>query len=279
MVPRSLLVYVDDAASCAVRVRTAAELAAQWSAHLTGVAVADVMLVPEFVPTQTFEKQLELARQRNAALRERFEELTRGRELVTEWRATDTVTAGGTALDVLAAESRYADLAVVGQPDIRDVHASVPTDLPGQLALLSGRPVLAVPYAWREQPVGRRVLVAWDSGRESARAVADAIPLLASADAVRVLALTGSGHEAAHGEQPAADIAVLLARHGVNVEASHQSLGDMDVASALLSAASDYSADLMVMGAYGRARLREMILGGTTRSVLGSMTLPVLLSH
>ncbi|MDZ7810922.1 MAG: universal stress protein [Arhodomonas sp.] len=123
------------------------------------------------------------------------------------------------------------------------------------------------------------MLVAWDAGRESARAVGDALPLLKEADQVRVLALTGTSRDAAHGEQPAADISTHLARHGVKVEAAHQHLGDLDVASALLSAASDYGADMMVMGAYGRTRMREMMLGGATRGVLESMTLPVFLSH
>ncbi|MCS4504205.1 hypothetical protein KBTX_01239 [wastewater metagenome] len=276
---RTLLLFVDESAEFERRARLAAELAAKWDAHLVGLAVADVMLVPEFVPTQTLESQLELAGERNERLRQRFEQLVGGRQLVTEWRATDTVSAGGTVLDVLARHSRYADLAVVGQPDVSDVRSAVPRDLPGQLCLMSGRPVLATPYAWREQPIGRRILVAWDAGRESARAVSDALPLLKAADEVRVLALTGTSRDAAHGEQPAADIATHLARHGVNVEAAHQSLGDLDVASALLSAASDYGADMMVMGAYGRARMREMVLGGATRGVLESMTLPVFLSH
>ncbi|MDZ7810923.1 MAG: hypothetical protein U5L11_13640 [Arhodomonas sp.] len=143
MQPRTILLYVDESDEVERRARLAAELAARWDAHLVGLAVADIMLVPEFVPTQTLESQLQIAQERNDKLRQRFESLVGGRQLVTEWRATDTVNAGGTVLDVLARHSRYADFTVVGQPDSRDVRSAVPTDLPGQLSLLSGRPVLA----------------------------------------------------------------------------------------------------------------------------------------
>jgi nucleotide-binding universal stress UspA family protein len=156
----------------------------------------------------------------------------------------------------------------------------IPADLPGQAAVMAGRPVLALPYAWERRPIGRRVIIGWDGERESARAVSDALPLLRRADHVQVV-VVGSQHgpRDRHGDLPGADIAAHLARHGVPVEASSQGITEIPVADALLSAAADSDADLLVMGAYGRSRFREMVLGGTTRRILGEMTLPVLMAH
>jgi len=276
---RDLLVYVDDSSQCRARLDIARSLAVDHGARLTGLAVAELMMVPEYVPMQAIEEQRRTARERNERLRETFESATAGEGITTEWRATDSIDSGANVLDVVALHARYSDLAIVGQIDPDDVRALVPQDLPGQLALISGRPVLALPYAWRPQPVGRRVMIAWNAGRESARAVADAMPLLERAEAVRVVAFTKSGGVHGHGDVPGADIAAHLARHGVKVESEHSVVPDIRVGEAMLSAAADYGADLLVMGAYGRARMREMILGGTTREIMRNMTLPVLVSH
>src|SRR5437763_17215486 len=121
-----------------------------------------------------------------------------------------------------------------------------------------------------------RGLVCWDGSRNAARAVGDAMPFLRRSKTVEVLSI---------GEQPksreilGADIAQHLARHGVKVEVKDIVAADMDAANTILSHAADISADFMVMGGYGHSRLREFVLGGVTRSILKTMTLPTLLSH
>ncbi len=120
-------------------------------------------------------------------------------------------------------------------------------------------------------------MVCWDSSRPAARAVADAMPLLERAKRVEVAIVTsGSGK---YDEIEGVDMGQHLARHGLNVEVNRIARGNVDVADALLSHAADSSADFIVMGGYGHSRLREFVLGGVTRSIFRSMTVPALMSH
>jgi nucleotide-binding universal stress UspA family protein len=132
---------------------------------------------------------------------------------------------------------------------------------------------LVVPKDWAPGPLGERVLIAWDASREAARAVSDALPILERAASVLVVTPFG------HGEVPGADIAVHLARHGVEATVQSIEIEQMEVGEALLSVAADRARDLLVMGAYAHSRLRELVLGGATRTVLARMTLPVLMAH
>jgi nucleotide-binding universal stress UspA family protein len=191
----------------------------------------------------------------------------------SEWRASDT-----DALSVVALHARYADLVVIGQQK-PDSTGGVSREFERSLPAVAGRPVLVVPYAFERRPVGRQVLVAWNASREAARAVVDALPFLMRADQVHVVAFDPQVSARAHGEEPGADIALYLARHGVKVAVSRYDAQDMDTGNLLLSRAFDLSADLIVMGAWGHSRLREFVLGGVTRTLLESMTVPVLMSH
>jgi nucleotide-binding universal stress UspA family protein len=121
--------------------------------------------------------------------------------------------------------------------------------------------------------------VAWNAGREAARAVTDALPLLTRADAVHVVAFNPDKGGADHGDTPGADIGLYLARHGVKVSVAQQQNEELAVGEQILSRAADLSVDLIVMGAYGHSRVRELMLGGATRTLLDSMTVPVLMSH
>ena len=136
-------------------------------------------------------------------------------------------------------------------------------------------------YVGTFETVGRNVIIAWNNSRESARAVADALPLLTGAERVTILALNPKGGVEldGHGDVPGADIALHLARHDVNVDAAQLVTEDVSVADMLLSRAADEGADLLVISAYGHSRLGELVLGGVTRSILAHMTLPVLMSH
>ena len=141
----------------------------------------------------------------------------------------------------------------------------------------SGRPVLIVPYIQQAGLKLDRVLVCWDGSRTAARATADALPLLAKAETTEVITVTdGAGDQ---DEIPGFDIAKHLARHGIKVELKRIVRGDVDVPNIILSHAADTSADLIVMGGYGHSRLREFVLGGATRGLLQSMTVPTFMSH
>jgi nucleotide-binding universal stress UspA family protein len=166
---------------------------------------------------------------------------------------------------------------VVGQPNS---HAPQDNDaVTVTTVMTSGRPVLAIPFAGDFPTLGERVLVAWNASREAARAVNDALPLMAAAKQVTVLAINPQRGIGRQGDVPAADIALHLARHGVKAEAAHTVANDISDGEALLSYAADVGADLIVSGAYGHSRARELVFGGVTRTLIAEMTAPVLLSH
>jgi len=260
MAYKDLLVMVDDNPAARERVSHAVDLAERFDAHLTGLCVSSIS-APEMP-------------QRTAAARKLFEDAIGRRRISAEWRA-----ATGFPVDVAAVQGRYADLIVLGQLDPADAQAGVNSPPPEDIALSVGRPILVVPYVGRYSPVGRRVLVAWDASREATRAVNDAMPLLAAAATVTVLTIDPTIGRTGHGDVPGADIALHLARHGVKVQVEKTVSGGVGIGDVLLSRASDLEADLLVMGAYGHSRVRELVLGGATRTVLMSMTLPVFMSH
>jgi nucleotide-binding universal stress UspA family protein len=279
MAIKDILVHVDPLPRSAVRLEVATILARRCGAHLAGVYVQPPRAAPSYAPPelrQAFERLNAEAEQRAVSdAKTLFERQMAGTQLATEWRH-----AQGLVDDQVALHARYADLAVLGQP-ARDESDPPPLDETGidRIILATGRPVLIVPYAGRFDTVGTRILVAWDASREATRAIADALPLLAAADAVTVLSVNPRRGIHGHGDVPSADIALHLARHGVKVEAMRDIARDISVADVLLSRAADLSADLIVMGAYGHPRVLELALGGVTRSILKHMTVPVLMSH
>ena len=273
---KDLLVHVDNDPACSTRLDVAAALAARHEAHLTGLHALGWpppmgyyidALPPTFLEDEKRQRE-ELARQAEV----RFHERARRRGVHGEWR----VDPGG-IIDTMKLHARYADLTIVGQGiDLKDAPHDV-TYLPEELALGVGRPVLVVPRYGTFDTLGERVLIAWNGSREATRAVHDALPLLKRAKTVTVLSIDPE-HDSGD-RMPSADIALHLARHGVAAEGTSTPALDISVGDLLLSQAADLTADLIVMGAYGHSRLREIVLGGATRHILQHMTVPVLMSH
>jgi len=262
------------------RLELAFSLAARFDAHLVGLFATNVVRIPGFALAQAGDAIREAQeRFRSEAIRGATEAFraaaARHPGVKTEWRSS-----ADEALDALRISARYADLVIVGQRD-RDSEGEtgVAPGFVDELVLSAGRPVLIVPYAGRFPSVGKHVLVAWNASSEAARAVTDGLPLLSGASSVHVMAFNPETNRVEHGESPGADIALFLARHGVKVTASRQGRADNDVGEQILSRAADLSADLIVMGAYGHSRLRELVMGGVTRTLLDSMTVPVLMSR
>jgi nucleotide-binding universal stress UspA family protein len=171
--------------------------------------------------------------------------------------------------------ARCFDLAIVGQPE--PGKTAQETSIVEAALFESGRPVLVVPYI-QQQPIKLdRVLVCWDGSRNAARAIADALPFLSRATAVDVVVVEGEPGKL--NEIAGADIAHHLARHGLNVDVKRLVVRDVSVANTILSLAADVGADMIVMGGYGHSRLREFVLGGATRDILSTMTVPTLMSH
>jgi nucleotide-binding universal stress UspA family protein len=177
-------------------------------------------------------------------------------------------------------QAMCADALVLGQPDTQDAKAAgVPPDFVPSVLLASGKPALVLPYAGDFTRVGENVLVAWKYSRESARAVASALPLLRGARQVHVTLSNGNDAQALMKPQGGLEIMGWLSAHGVQAQLHHRLVADDAPGESLLSMAFDVDADLLVMGCYGHSRAREWALGGASRTVLGSMTLPVWMAH
>jgi nucleotide-binding universal stress UspA family protein len=277
---RDMLVVLDPMADALGRAELAAMLAERFAAHLVGLYPVPR---PELTsPAANFDMALlepiyrewrATALARAEACRQAFEHAAGLRGVSAEWRTA----AEGDADPALHA--RYADLAILGQLDPADEAMAMTRPRPERVALACGRPILVIPYAGHFEAVGRRVLVGWDASREATRAVADAMPFLAAAETVSVLAIDPYEGPGEHGPWPGADISLHLARHGVKPSVERTVSAGVPAGDVLLSRAADLGADLLVIGAYGHSRARELLLGGVTRTILRSMTLPVLLSH
>lgn len=281
MALKDILVHLDATEASQARLRLAADLARRHEAHLTGLFVVDIMMPILSASDAASGAVLAdlLERMRNDALAEAasaeatFREALRREGLAGEWRCVE-----GAAPELVALHGRYADLVMLGQANPDDAAPSATAILEATL-FGSGRPVLVVPYVGRFETLGRRVLVGWNASREASRAVHDALPLLAGASSVVVTAVNPRRGLDGHGDEPGADIALHLARHGLKVEVEHTVAPEIEAGELLLNRAAELSSDLLVVGAYGHSRLRETILGGVTRTLLKQMTLPVLLSH
>jgi nucleotide-binding universal stress UspA family protein len=278
---KDLVVVLDSAADTPGRIALAAALAERFAAHLIGLyPIPNIELAtragyPDLALLEpVYREWRERALKQAEELRQAFEHAARLHGLSTEWRA---VAEGGEADPALHA--RYSDLTILGQRDPDSDEMALIRPRPERVTLASGRPILVVPYAGHFEAVGKCVLIAWDASREAARAVADAMPLLARADAVTVLAVDPQPGPDGHGQVPGADIALHLARHDVKAQIERTVSAGVPIGELLLSRAADLGADLLVMGAYGHSRVRELLLGGATRSILASMTIPVLMSH
>jgi nucleotide-binding universal stress UspA family protein len=273
---KTILVHADGGSRAAVRLQFALDLAARSNAHVVGLHAISVPRMPAYAMVEGGDSMREYQAKAAADLAARaqaeFERVTAASGYPSvEWRESR-----GDAAEVMPVHARYADLLVLGQGHAED-GSGVEPDFVDRVLLGAGRPALVIPYAGRFTAIGNRVLVAWNASREATRAVTDALPLLQHAAEVTVIAFNPD--DAPHGDVPGADIALFLARHGVKVSVSQERGTDIDAGSLLLSRAADLDANLMVMGAYGRSRMQELILGGATRTILQSMTMPVLMSH
>lgn len=288
MTYKTVLLHIDDSAGRAARIDAAASIAQACGGHLTGVALTGVSRLlyqnqPDLDADPNLSLHLNFLRERATRALDGFEQQVRAAGVASfEQRVLDDEAAGGISL-----LARYADLVVISQYNAKDKSPSVMRDFPAYVLLHSGRPVLIVPYApplplLAPPAAARNVLISWNASKEASRAVSAALPLLQRAGQVHVAIFDAQVHAAEHGEQPGAELTHYLARHGVEARLHLLDGGGVrrgDIGEALLSKAADLSADLLVMGAYGHSRLRETILGGVTRTILQSMTIPVLMAH
>jgi nucleotide-binding universal stress UspA family protein len=273
---KTILVHINSDKRCAARLEVAIQLAKKYEACLVGLHAFFPYTPPGYIMAhmgaEVIAAQQKLATEAMSQTGEAFQKQTSAAGLENkEWH-----TAHDDPVSALSLQARYADLIVIGQSGTGG-DSEVDKVFPERLILVAGRPVLVVPEIGDFPCVGKRIIVAWNASREAARAVTNAIPFLKLADKVYVMTVQpkASENESIATEQ----IVQYLSRHGVGVEVEESHGVEIGVANELLSRASDLSVDLLVMGCYGHSRVREWILGGATRTILESMTIPVLMSH
>ena len=259
----------------------AARLAHRDNAHLIGIF--SLGSIPIEHPADSYALGKEAVRsvidriqaeREQAAVRagRRLADLARRHDVISELR----VTGGSNAEDEAALQALHCDLVIVGHPK----PPSLPDRWrPERLLYAAGVPVLIIPELVRSDAIGKHVLVAWNASREARRAVADAMPFIANAKRVTVLVMDADKKPGRHGEEPGADVALYLARHGAKVEVVQASSLEGGVAKGILLHAASHGDDLIVIGAYSHARSTERIFGGVTRTMLAQVRTPLLISH
>ncbi|WP_455373525.1 universal stress protein [Limibacillus halophilus] len=275
---KNILVHLDDSKSSKKRCEAALALAAAHGAHLTGLVAVTAPSMPGYIranlPREAVEAQENYLQEVLENAGDAFEKVAKNWSVPYELRK---VRASEAELgDAIALHGRHADLIVMGQEDEED-GATLSREVMEEVLLSAGRPLLVVPYIGASKTIGKRVIIAWDGGREAARALNDALPLLSDAEAVMVL--IANPKSAPSEREAGSDIALHLARHNVPVEVHKIHVSEVSIGDALLDQVADLGADLVVMGGYGHSRFRELVLGGVTRQMLQQMTVPVLMSH
>ena len=281
MTLKNIGVFVDATPEGEKRIDYAATLAHQCGAHLAGIHVVSAVR-PEYRSDYYVigEKAIRaLLVGRKAAdeaatsnVRRRFEAISAKRDLSAEFRV---IRRGGPDED-LTLSSLHSDLVVTGQRELQELKGYAS---PEKLLLSSGAPILVIPSGWKSESIGNKILVGWNASREARRAVADALPFLVAARSVTLLVVDSEQRARRNGEEPGADIALYLARHGARVEVEQVLSQGAPVADIILSYAAEHGVDLIVIGAYSHARPIEMMFGGVTQSLLKEAPVPVLMSR
>lgn len=274
---RDLILHltVGDPAELPGQIDYAAAMAKHCGAHLTGLFTTPRLpLAYHYIPTAVIQEHAANAKMVASTARQLFDAAIGRHGVGGEW-----IEVQGGSLEAIQLHARTADLLLVGQP------ATTSDPILGQeygaellrhdVALGLGRPIMVLPAGALPGQIGQRILIGWNASREASRAVHDALPLLQTAKMVTVLCV-GTGQDyGLHGER----LVKHLGRHGIAAELILRPGSDADAGEILLAEAERLATDLIVMGAYGHVRWREVVFGGATEMMLEMARLPVLFSH
>jgi nucleotide-binding universal stress UspA family protein len=276
---KNILVHLDNSNGCRNRLEAAFALARDFDGQLTGLFVVPNYVVPSYVEAQisvdliTDVTERALARARETL--KGYEKMAKDAGVSMQAHVLE-----GQLIPMLREHSKYADLMLLGQDDPDDPD-NASYGLADALLFEGACPCLIVPHSGKLAAPGKRVLLTWNASRESAHALREAMPILKRAETVVVLSSEPDGGDSdlANGHPHAEALSRLLESHGVEAVSSGISDPDLDVSDAIVDQAADMDADLIVMGAYGHARLREIILGGVTRDLLKRAPVCLFLAH
>jgi nucleotide-binding universal stress UspA family protein len=276
---KNILIHLDHSSGCQNRLAAAFELARNFDARITGLFVVPDYVVPSYVEaqisvdviTEVTEKALARARDTLAE----YQKLADEAGVSMQGHVLE-----GQLIPILREHSKYSDLLLLGQDQPDDLD-NASYGLADSLLFEGACACMVVPHSGKLNPPGKRVLVTWNASRESARALREAMPLLSRAETVVVLSSEPDDGDSsmARGHPHAQALTRFLESHGIEAISSGISDMDMSTTEAIVGQAAEMNADLIVMGAYGHARLREIILGGVTRDLLKQVPVPLLLAH
>jgi len=276
---RRITVHLDHGFDCTRRTALALGLAKRHKAELVGVYASSAP--PQYyygesvMMSRTLNIMKNLQAQNRGAVQNAFLEAAAAADVPAVVRAGESSPSATVAL-----HGRASDLLIVSQQNRDDVEAAHENEFVEQTLLTAGRPVMVLPSSGDFPVVGDRVLLCWDGSREAARALADAAPLLQGASHVVVLTMDEGAATRNVESIPFEDLATYCVAHGIPApDHVRRDIKGVGVGSTILNAAADYSADLIVMGAYGHSKFREWAMGGATASILKSMTVPIMFSH
>jgi nucleotide-binding universal stress UspA family protein len=287
---KTILVHWDAGPASRHRLDMAADLAQRFGSHLIGLYTRPTLQVrpvadEDFPPGDFYRAYAESAEADQVAAAAAFTDAIGPRTISSAWRVID-----GADIDAIVAQSRYADLVVIGRRAATGGRI-VPADLPETVAFDTGKPVLVVPRFDAGHLSSDTILLCWNDSREAARAASEALPLLQAARRVVVLVATPVSMSSAMPPETlaassprqdgdsGASVAVWLRRHGVEALVQRETTSEADVADLILARAAEWQAGVIVMGVYGHSRLREFVLGGTSRAMLADTGVPLLIAH
>ncbi len=277
MTIKNILVHIDHSAACEHRVKAAIKLARDYDARLSALFVVPDYFVPSYVEAQISAdviaqiSEQAVARAKETQSKVKAQVKDAGLEL-------DCYIEEGNIIGIIGDYARYTDLLILGQSQSDDPD-NISEGLADHLVLEGGAPCIVIPYIGTRQTLGKRILLAWNESRESSRALRDALPLLQAADSVSILLIKPTSHNEKHTATQERVITKYLAGHDIDVKINLCVDNHLDPGDTMLAQAADNDIDLIVMGAYGPSRLREIVLGGATRHLLKEMTVPVFISH
>ena len=270
MAIKDVLVYVDNDKACGNRVLTAAHLCTHFDAHLAGLYVMHNMLIPAYHNEFTAAVNYAIIEEKSVEQRESakliFTRKSTAADIVGEFRAVE-----GNVTDNLSVQSRYVDLLIMPRHQDYDSNLNIKYQL-GSVLLSSACPVLVLPDSKPITLPPQRVMVGWDGSRECAAALRAALPMLAQVEKIDVVSVSSD-------ETAATAIATYISRHGIIAETHLIDTSKNGAGQVLLEQATKLRSQLLVMGAYGHSRIRELVLGGATKYILEHAQLPVLFMH
>jgi len=272
MALKDILIHLDNSPSSLNRLDLAIDLAHTHGAHLKGIYV-----LPHYYEAPRHGLGVtEAALQAELMFCERAAQAG----ITAEWILADWAVTGLSATEFINLHAFFSDLVIIGQPDNNSPDQSTPFDLPERLGLGAGRPLLIVPYAGNFSSISSRVMIAWKAGRESVRAINDAMPILEKAGNVSVMTISSSETSTNRDAEYAPGICSHLGRHSINATHEHiLSSSGISIGDVLLNHACEHRISLLVMGAFAQSRRGAYMLGPVARHLLNFMTVPILISH